>query len=323
MYISRFSGAPLFPYTRKAGEGPEGWVAFSPGDAEAGDEAGDEADSSARMLQHVRTATVPSAGSGSVRTELFDALSCGPTIGYAMGSPAGPTAGPLQAREAQLLLVEASSLLWVPRGARPPAALPLPAAPAIRSLLEAAPEWLGVAYAITLAGVPLPLRPRHAHSRLVTGRRLTATPSRVLVGGPSSAVCDALAALPGVLEARSGLTGRAGWQGPPPTSAVWSDCTGELAGELGLVEAVQLAVDPRVALEGLLEAFWAIPNLPGEWRGSEGAGTRPPAIFYHSWAQRDAALRWRSRRQQTERVTVNLLPANTFWVGGPEEQRTP
>ena len=126
------------------------------------------------MLQHVRTATAPSAGSASARTELYDVLSRGPTIGYAMGSPAGPTAGPmagptagpLQAREAQLLLVEASSLLWVPRGARPPAALPLPAAPAIRSLLEAAPEWLGVAYVVTLAGAPLPLRPSHAHSRL-------------------------------------------------------------------------------------------------------------------------------------------------------------
>ena len=151
----------------------------------------------------------------------------------------------------------------------------------------------------------------------VTGPLLTAPPSRVLAGGPSSTVCDALAALPGVLEARSGFTGRAGSQGLPPTSA---DCTGEQAGDLGLVEAIQLAVDPRVTLEALLDAFCVMPDLPGEWRGSGGAAAHPPVTFYHSLAQRDAVLRWRSRRQQTERVAVSLRPASMFWEAGPEQR---
>ena len=160
-------------------------------------------------------------------------------------------------------------------------------------------------------------RPARVLLQAVTGPLLIAPPSRVLAGGPSSAVCDALAALPGVLEVRSGFTGRAGSQGPPPTSA---DCTGELAGELGLVEAIQLAVDPRVALEALLDAFWAMPDLPGEWLGFGVTSTHPPVVFYHSLAQRDAVLRWRSRRQQTERVAVSLRPASMFWEVGPERR---
>ena len=152
MYISRFSGAPLFPHTRKADEGPEGWVAFSAAKAAEAAEAGGEAGTSLRMLQHVRAETP----AGSLRTELFDAVGCGPSLGFAMGAPAGPAAGALQASDAQLLLVDETALLWVPSGAHPPAAVPLPAAPAIRSLLAAAPEWMGVAYVVTLAGGPPP-----------------------------------------------------------------------------------------------------------------------------------------------------------------------
>ena len=141
----------------------------------------------------------------------------------------------------------------MPAGERPPPAVARPTAPAIRRLVEREPRWLGVAYAVTLAG------------------------------GPAERLRAALAALPGVLEAAAGFTG-----GGAPQE----------------VEAVQLAVDPRVGLETVLDAFLAAHDSTSD----------DSIIFAHSDAQRDAALAARSRLHGG--VRTRIAPASAFWEAG-------
>ena len=224
-----------------------------------------------RFQQHVRKAADTSVR--TLRTELVDATS-GARIGYALGSPAEVTEGTLQVTDAQLLLVNEAAMLLVPSGELPPAHVPLPAAPAIRNLLARSPESLGAAYVITLSG------------------------------GPSGQLGARLAHVPGVLEVTTGCTGRGMAQAAPTYEEM-------RAGGPEIVEAVQLAVDPSVDLEALLEAFWAVHDAT-----SEGGEPRHAAcIFYHSDAQRDAACASRSRMERAtpRRITTRIRPATTFW----------
>ena len=296
VYVSPVSGAPLFCLANAAGAGPEGLHAFA------------VPPMGSRMLQHVRTVTQSPASSATMpRTELIDATS-GAKLGLALGMPPPPAAaalpsaaagegeaaaamGTLQASDAQLLLVDEPAVLLVPRGERPPAEAPLPAAPAIRRLLERAPEWMGSAYVVTLAG------------------------------GPFWGLGATLAAVPGVLEAVVGYTGRAappqGTGALPHEAPTFAEIA---AGGSGLVEAVQLAVDPAVDLEVVLDAFWAAHD-PASERGGGGGASHASAIFYHSANQRDAALAsrsWLERTSGLERVATSIRPATAFWEPEPE-----
>jgi peptide methionine sulfoxide reductase MsrA len=250
------------------------------------------------LLQHLRAEA--EASSQPVRTELLDATT-GARIGYALGAQVESSDGALRAcdaqlSDAQLLLVDEATVLYVPRGDRPPATVPLPAAPAIRRLLDRSPEWMGSATVITLAG------------------------------GPSSTLAAALASLPGVLEATPGVTGRPllallGVTGRP---AAHPSVTAEEACAEGLgffVEAVQLAMDPSIELEVLLDAFWGAhePTTARSVTSSTGGCDDTPVrqascIFYHSAAQCEAAIASRERLQRTRmtQIMTTIRPATAF-----------
>ena len=265
VYVSAVTGAPLFSFGQFAGVGPEGLEAFSP--------PADVCAASIRICQHLRT----EVDAKSQRTHLRDATS-GAEIGYALGAPsAEPSQGRCRLRDASLLLVDQPSVTLVPRGEAPPASVPLPAAPAMRRLLQRAPSYMGSAYVVTLAG------------------------------GPPHVLLSALSGVPGVLEATSGYTGGEAADGPPTYAQIWSDAP-------GLVEAVQLAVDPSVEIETLLAAYFGAHDPTSEGGGS-GVARHAPTIFYHSEAQRDAALASRARLQQAtqQALTTSIRPAAAFW----------
>ena len=163
--------------------------------------------------------------------------------------------------------MDEAAIILLPTGEAPPAALPPAAAPAMRRLLARSPEWIGTAYVVTLAC------------------------------DPSADLGRALTALPGVLELTAGLTGRAAVQGPPTAEEIG-------AGQTGWVEAVQLAVDPSLPLEAILEVFWAAHSP---------AASNTSAIFYHSAAQRDIALASRGRYDGAWRQPTCIKPATAFW----------
>lgn len=181
----------------------------------------------------------------------------------------------------QVLVVDEKAILLVPTGEVAPPALPPAAAPAMRRLLERSPEWIGTAYVVTLAG------------------------------GPSTGLCAALTSLPGVLEVAAGLTGRAAAQGSPTAVEIGM-------GQTGWVEAVQLAVDPSLPLEALLDAFWAAHSP---------AASSASAIFYHSAAQRDVALSSRDEQygygaecSNAWRRATCIKPATAFWEADGDTQ---
>ena len=149
-----------------------------------------------------------------------------------------------------------------------------------------------------------------------------------LAGGPASHLSASLATLPGVLEIVSGVTGRAASpnlrhggdppqgpshgppqdppQGPPTYDEV---CT---SGS-GLVEAVQLAVDPALPLEVVLDAYWAASSTC--YGDDGGAAQHTPAIFYHSASQLESAMASRGRMQQARphAAATSIRPATVFW----------
>mmetsp|Transcript_72175 Transcript_72175/g.143174 ORF Transcript_72175/g.143174 Transcript_72175/m.143174 type:complete len:152 (-) Transcript_72175:602-1057(-) len=145
----------------------------------------------------------------------------------------------------------------------------------MRRLLGRSPEWIGTAYVATLAG------------------------------GSSAELCTALASLPGVLEVTAGLTGREASLGSPTATEIGG-------GRTGWVGAIQLAVDPCLPFEALLDAFWAAHN-PSASVSNHSASV----IFYHSAAQRDAALASRCRYEaecsSAWRRPTCIKPATAFW----------
>lgn len=171
--------------------------------------------------------------------------------------------------------------------------LPPPRAPAIAALLSERPSMLGAARVATLgAGCFWGVRP-------------------------------ALAALPGVMHAVAGFTGG---RVPRPS---YEQVVG---GATGHVEAVQVAYDPSVlSYEALLAAYWPlVPDVTSAYRqGADVGAWYAPAIFFHSDAQRDAALASRAkleRRLSDEagrrvEVVTRVEPADEFWVAALEHQR--
>ena len=100
-------------------------------------------------------------------------------------------------------------------------------------------------------------------------------------------------------------------------------------------EAVQLALDPSVPLEALLAAFWAAhdpthdsthdPTHADALGAARSGASEASTIFYHSAAQRDAALAARVRLQQAtlQRLETRIRPATAFWEAAPDAEPEP
>ena len=249
-------------------------------------------------------------GGGMRRTELYESRGggdddAGSGGGGGGGGDGGAFVAHLGHRFATHDCVNGAALRFVPRGEAPPV---LPASPAAARLLAAAPEWLG-------------------RYRLAT-----------LAAGCFWGVRTRLAAQPGVLFAVAGYcggeVGGGGFSGVPPSYA--QVCRGDS----GYVEAVQLAYDPRQTSFGaLLGAFWSMHDPTSALRQGADVGAQYAcAVFYHSAAQRRAALAsrdavqaelLRARRvdaalaeyEPPTDVVTQVLPAGAFFAAEEEHQR--
>ncbi|RKP23664.1 peptide methionine sulfoxide reductase [Syncephalis pseudoplumigaleata] len=122
--------------------------------------------------------------------------------------------------------------------------------------------------------------------------------------------------LNGVTSTRVGYTG-----GTRPNPTYREVC----AGDTGHAEAVELEYDPAViGYNELLAAFWAKhdPTTPNQQGNDVGTQYRS-AIFYHSDAQRDAALASREQEQAKykEAIVTEIVPATQFWPAEDYHQR--
>ena len=204
--------------------------------------------------------------------------------------------------EAQLLLVDEAAVVFVPRGAYPPASVPLPAAPAMRRLLARAPQWAGSAYVVTLAG------------------------------GPCGPLRAALAARPGVLEATAGYTASAEAAAEGGMVEAWVeavqlavDPSVELTGLLEAFWAAAAAVcgggQPPPACIFYHSAAQVRDRNPPPCASLLSPSltfSHPACVFYHSAAQRDAAVASCGRQQG--RLATRVQPAAAFWEAEPEHQ---
>lgn len=116
--------------------------------------------------------------------------------------------------------------------------------------------------------------------------------------------------IPGVLRADSGYIG--GHVEHPTYEQV---CTGET----GHAEAVEIEFDPAlVSFEQLLDWFWQAHDPTQLNRQGHDVGTQyRSAIFYHSDAQRAAALasieRLKSSGKYSAPIVTEVVPATTFY----------
>lgn len=117
-------------------------------------------------------------------------------------------------------------------------------------------------------------------------------------------------ALPGVISTTSGYTG--GYKMQPTYQEV-------SAGTTGHTEAVEVVYDSAlISYERLLEVYWRNSDPTTANRQFCDVGTQyRPAIFYHSDAQREMALR---SKQQIEKIktfqdelVTEITKASTFW----------
>jgi peptide methionine sulfoxide reductase msrA/msrB len=122
---------------------------------------------------------------------------------------------------------------------------------------------------------------------------------------------------PGVLRVVSGYTG--GHKPHPTYEEVCAHLTGHR-------EAVQITFDPeRVAYTTLLDRFWQQidPTDPGGQFADRGESYET-AIFYHSEAQRAAAIASRDRLAASGRfdrpIVTAILPAGPFYPAEDEHQ---
>ena len=168
--------------------------------------------------------------------------------------------------------VNSAALLFVPRGDAPPAGLPEADAPAVATLLRHEPRWLGRVHVATLAC------------------------------GCFWGVRAALAAAPGVLCALAGFCASGAARDPPDGGARATTYEEVCAGGTGYVEAVQLAYDTEAtSYAALLDAYWALHDPTSLYRQGADAGEQyASCIYYHSGAQREAALA--SRREVQRRL---------------------
>ncbi|HLQ37729.1 MAG TPA: peptide-methionine (S)-S-oxide reductase MsrA [Planctomycetota bacterium] len=135
-----------------------------------------------------------------------------------------------------------------------------------------------------------------------------ATATATLAGGCYWCVDAVYARLPGVLSVTSGFTG-----GSVPDPSYEQVCTGTT----GHAEAVQLRFDPRqITFEQLLDWFWKLHDPTTKDRQGADVGTQyRSAIFYHSEAQRLAALasKQQAQAQFAAAIVTEITAAGPFY----------
>jgi len=122
----------------------------------------------------------------------------------------------------------------------------------------------------------------------------------------------------GVISATSGYTG--GTKENPTYEEVCSDQTGH-------AEAVRVVFDPtKVSYERLLEVFWSEHDPTTRNRQGWDVGSQyRSAIFYHSPAQKAAAIAAKGRLEQSGRfrnpIVTEIVPAGPFYPAEEYHQR--
>lgn len=124
--------------------------------------------------------------------------------------------------------------------------------------------------------------------------------------------------IPGVLDAAVGYMG--GHTDQPTYEEVCSDRTGH-------AEVVQVEFDPGVVTyDYLLDVFWSSHDPTQLNRQGPDIGRQyRSVVFYHSEAQREAAVASKQRLDASGRlqsqVATTIDPATTFWRGEEYHQR--
>ena len=124
--------------------------------------------------------------------------------------------------------------------------------------------------------------------------------------------------VPGVVDAAVGYEG-----GAMPNPTYRDVCTDET----GHAEVVEVTFDPaRVSYDQLLDVFWANHDPTQKNRQGPDVGTQyRSAIFYHSPAQRDAAIASKERLDKSGKlrrpIATEITPASTFWRAEDYHQR--
>ncbi|MGH9367759.1 MAG: peptide-methionine (S)-S-oxide reductase MsrA [Thermoanaerobaculia bacterium] len=124
--------------------------------------------------------------------------------------------------------------------------------------------------------------------------------------------------VPGVVETAVGYAG-----GTMPNPTYRDVCTDET----GHAEVVEVTYDPaRVSYEELLNVFWQNHD-PTQWnRQGPDVGTQyRSAIFFHTPAQRDAAIASKEKLEKSGRyrrpIVTEIKPAPTFYRAEEYHQR--
>ena len=124
--------------------------------------------------------------------------------------------------------------------------------------------------------------------------------------------------VPGVVDAAVGYEG-----GTMPNPTYRDVCTDET----GHTEVVEVTFDPsRVSYDQILDAFWANHDPTQKNRQGPDVGTQyRSAIFFHSPAQRDAAIASKERLEKSGKlrrpIATEITPASTFWRAEDYHQR--
>ncbi|HTO74740.1 MAG TPA: peptide-methionine (S)-S-oxide reductase MsrA [Thermoanaerobaculia bacterium] len=124
--------------------------------------------------------------------------------------------------------------------------------------------------------------------------------------------------VPGVVDAAVGYEG-----GSMPSPTYRDVCTDET----GHAEVVEVTFEPaRVSYDQLLDVFWANHDPTQKNRQGPDVGTQyRSAIFFHSPAQRDAAIASKERLEKSGKlrrpIATEITPASTFWRAEDYHQR--
>ena len=124
--------------------------------------------------------------------------------------------------------------------------------------------------------------------------------------------------VPGVVDAAVGYEG-----GTMPNPTYRDVCTDET----GHTEVVEVTFDPsRVSYDQILDVFWANHDPTQKNRQGPDVGTQyRSAIFFHSPAQRDAAIASKERLEKSGKlrrpIATEITPASTFWRAEDYHQR--
>jgi peptide-methionine (S)-S-oxide reductase len=129
---------------------------------------------------------------------------------------------------------------------------------------------------------------------------------------------EAFRQIPGVTDTAVGYAG--GTVSNPTYRDVCTD-------ETGHAEVVEVSYDPaRVSYEELLRVFWENHDPTQRNRQGPDVGTQyRSAIFFHTPAQREAAVASKDRLEKSGRfsrpIVTEITPAPTFWRAEDYHQR--